>query len=207
MKIFETERSRIDPRLLLNINGFSLKDVLKLEPDFLDTEAEHKHDSSVTSVGFHHTDPVNVGKLQNWIQAIIDAKANDFLRYKGVINVQNMNRRFVFQGVHMLFQGEFTDPWGEGEIRETRFIFIGKNLNKEELVNGFLACKVPDVALRFHVGTTVFAKVGRGKGAGAYKRGVILCLWDEGNPYRIKLDDGREVWGPEDSDEFVRASF
>ena len=64
----------------------------------------------------------------------------------------HMSRKFVFQGVHMLFDGQFMDEWAPDEKRETRFVFIGKNLDKEELIQGFLACKVEDPELRFEVG-------------------------------------------------------
>ena len=60
-----------------------------------------------------------------------------------------------------------------------------------------MKCKA--VALRFKVGDSVFAKTESG-----YQRGKIIKLWDEGNPYRIQLENGVEVWGPVDEDLFVR---
>ena len=97
----------------------------------------------------------------------------------------------------MLFGGDFTEPWKKDEVRESRFIFIGKNLDKKMLEDGFMKCKA--VALRFKVGDSVFAKVDS-----EYQRGKIIKLWDEGNPYRIQLENGGEVWGPVDEDLFVR---
>ena len=58
----------IDPHHLLNIKGFDLDAILVKEPDFLDTSGEHEHDTSVTSISFNHSDPMNIGKLQYWIQ-------------------------------------------------------------------------------------------------------------------------------------------
>jgi G3E family GTPase len=53
-----------------------------------------------------------LGKLQNWISELIQTKSNDLYRYKGVINVVGMNNPYVFQGVHMLFTGNFIkDGW------------------------------------------------------------------------------------------------
>jgi hypothetical protein len=83
----------------------------------------------------------------------------------------------VFQGVGMLFSGAFVkDKWAEGEKRECRFVFIGKNLGKEALLEGFLQCRCTE-ELRFKVGDQVLARVGP-KG---YTPGRILKLWDEGN--------------------------
>jgi G3E family GTPase len=107
----------------------------------------------VTSISFQHAEPVNVGKLQDWIADLVEKSGPQLLRYKGIINVMHMSRKFVFQGVHMLFDGGFMDEWDAAEKRETRFVFIGKNLDKDELVKGFLACKVEDPELRFDIGT------------------------------------------------------
>jgi hypothetical protein len=160
-----------------------------MEPDFLNTEGTHLHDSAISSISFQHDEPVNIGQLQNWIQDLLDTKGAQMLRYKGVVNVMHMKSRVVFQGVHMLFSGTFMEEWKPDEKRQTKFVFIGKNLDREEIVNGFLACKVEDEALRFDVGTRVLAFRGRG----GFKPGVIIALWDEGNPYRIRLDSGMEV--------------
>ena len=65
--------------------------------------------------------------------------ATNLYRYKGVLAVKGMDRKFVFQGVHMLFTGEVLTPWGDAP-RINRLIFIGKNLNREELEKGFEMC-------------------------------------------------------------------
>lgn len=202
-EIHETIQSKFDPKLLLNRNGFSLDAILAKEPDFLDTSAEHEHDNSVSSVAFQHGDPVNIGKLQRWIQSLMVEKANDLFRYKGVINVAGEDRKFVFQGVHMLFGGKFADEWKEGEKRESCFVFIGRNIDKDEFTSNFLACSIANIALRFNVGTRVLAKTKKGKSLKAYEKGTVIALWDEGNPYRICLDNGIEIWGPEDDDDVV----
>ena len=131
---------------------------------------------------------MNVGKLNRWIENLLTTKGPDLFRYKGVINVKNMESRMIFQGIHMLFSGGFASPWKPDEKRETKFVFIGKNLNRQELIDGFLACKVAETPLRFSVGTKVLAN--RGK---RFEKGVVIALWDEGNPYRIRLNNGTEV--------------
>ena len=204
VQIFKTTQSKLDPLSLLNIQAFSLDRVVKMDPEFLDTDGEHEHDASVSSMSFKFEGEVHVAKLQSFIGDLLADKGNDLFRYKGLLAVKGMDQKFLFQGVHMLFQGSFDPsyPWKKDEVRECRFVFIGRNLDKTKLSEGFLDCKVTDVPLRFKVGDTVFAKFE----VNAYKRGTVIKLWDEGNPYRIKLENGIEVWAPDDTDVYIMAN-
>jgi len=144
-----------------------------------------------------------VNKLRSWIRVLIQTKATDLFRYKGVLAVKGMDYKFVFQGVHMLFSGGFNEniaPWKEGEKRECRFVFIGRNLDHKELEKGFLDCKAEK--LRFKVGDTVFANVGE------FVKGEIVGEWDNGNPYRVQLDNEEKtnVWVPIDNDDYCRST-
>ena len=47
--------------------------------------------------------------------------------------------RFVFQGVHMLFDGKPDRPWGD-LTRKNQLVFIGRNLDKKAMYKGFKAC-------------------------------------------------------------------
>lgn len=201
--IYRTTQSKVDSKLLLNIQAFSLDRVVAMDPEFLDTDGDHEHDSTVTSMSFKFEGEVNVNRLQSFIQTLLTDKGNDLFRYKGLLAVKGMDHKFLFQGVHMLFQGSFDPeyPWKKGEPRECRFVFIGRNLDKEAIEEGFTECKVTENGLRFNVGDPVFARFE----GNAYKRGKIIKLWDEGNPYRIHLENGVEVWAPEDHDDYVMA--
>jgi len=199
--IFKTKNSVIDPKHLINIGSFDLKRTLEMDPEFLNTEEDHEHDQSVTSVSYKFEGELNVNKLQSWIRVLIQTKAADMFRYKGVLAVKGMDDKFVFQGVHMLFSGGFNKeigPWKDGEKRESRFVFIGRNLDGKVLEKGFMDCKAKET-MRFKVGDVCFANVG------TYEKGKIVKVWDDGNPYRVELDDGRNVWVPVDSDQYVRS--
>jgi G3E family GTPase len=200
-KICRTQQSKLDTKELLNIQAFELDRVLEFEPDFLDEDGEHMHDETVTSVACKvKGDPVNVNLMQRWIQRLVTEDGANLYRYKGVLAVKGMDQKFVFQGVGMIFSGGFDDrKWTEPEEeRESRFIFIGKNLNHEFLRNGFMACRVSE-SLRFKIGDEVEANVGK------FQKGKVVKLWDEGNAYRIELiDDKVNVWAPIDIDAYVR---
>lgn len=200
--IFRTENSLIDPKELINIGSFDLKRTLEMDPEFLDTDAEHEHDQRVTSTSSKFEGELNVSKLENWIGGLMRNKAEDLFRYKGVLAVKGMDEKYVFQGVHMLFGGKFSEEiglWKEGEKRECRFVFIGRDLDHEALESGLMECLAED--LRFKVGDTVYANIGE------FTEGKILKCWDQGNPYRVEIqnEEKSNVWVPIDNDEFIRS--
>ena len=198
--MYHTENSIIDPENLINIGSFDLEKPLEMDPEFLDTEAEHEHDDRVTSTSSKFEGALNVNKLERWIGEIMQSKGEDLFRYKGVLAVKGMDQKFVFQGVHMLFGGGFSSevaPWKEGETRECRFVFIGRDLDHEELQKGLMDCKAEE--LRFNVGDTVYANIGE------FTEGRILKCWYEGNPYRVEIqnEERSNVWVPIDSNDYV----
>ena len=80
-------------------------------------------------------------KLNVWISALLKDQGPNIYRMKGVLAIKGMAKKFVFQGVHMVFDGQPLDvEWGVDEVKENKMIFIGKKLNKEELVASFMAC-------------------------------------------------------------------
>jgi len=67
-------------------------------------------------------------------------KGNDLYRSKGVLAVEGMAEKFIFHAVHMQCSSKPQDKWKEGEKRCCKMVFIGKNLNREELTSGFMKC-------------------------------------------------------------------
>ena len=198
--IYQTENSIIDPSELIGIGSFDLDKTLEMDPEFLDTDAEHEHDQNVTSISSKFKGELNVNKLERWIGELMQTKAEDLFRYKGVLAVKGMDQKFVFQGVHMLFGGDFSHEiglWKDGDDRECRFVFIGRDLDHEELEAGLLECKAEE--LRFEVGDIVYANIGE------FTKGKILKCWDQGNPYRVEIqnDERTNVWVPIDNDNYV----
>ena len=200
--IYHTQNSLIDPKELINIGSFDLERTLEMDPEFLDTESEHEHDQRVTSTSAKFEGELNVNKLDRWIGELMRTKGEDLFRYKGVLAVKGMDVKFVFQGVHMLFGGEFSEEiglWKEGEKRECRFVFIGRNLDHDALQEGLMECIAED--LRFNVGDKVYANIGE------FTEGKILKCWDQGNPYRVEIqnDEKSNVWVPIDDDRYVKS--
>lgn len=201
--VTRTTRGVVDPGDLLNARSFDLGRVLDFDPEFLTegSSEQHAHDSSVTSVAVRVEADVHVNMLDDWISRAIVDNGSDLYRYKGVISVKGKERKYVFQGVGMLFEGKFDETkWKPGEKRESRFVFIGKNIDHDFYRNGFLSC-VDDATLRFKVGETVEANVGE------WTKGKVVEHWDNGNAYRIEIQDANKtnVWAPIDMNLYVRA--
>jgi G3E family GTPase len=100
---------------------------------------DHEHDDEVSSVGIVAPGDLDPNKLNAWLSNLLRTQGPDIFRMKGVLSIAGQDRRFVFQGVHMLFDGRPDQPWGE-KPRENRLIFIGRNLDRTALTEGFTAC-------------------------------------------------------------------
>ena len=104
-----------------------------------DYQPNHEHDDQVTSVGIVTPGDLDEDKFDDWIGHLLNTQGTDLFRMKGVLSMSGRAERFVFQGVHMLFDGRPDRAWGKDE-RHNNLIFIGRNLNREQLNEGFRAC-------------------------------------------------------------------
>ena len=144
-EIIPTTMSKVDLDQILGVGAFDLNRVLEMEPEFL-SDTEHQHDQSITSVGIDCEGEVSVQKINEWLGWLLGERGTDIFRMKGILNMWGDNRRFVFQGVHMLFDGTPGQPWGEGEARRNRMVFIGRNLDREDLERRFKSCLVSEIS-------------------------------------------------------------
>ncbi|KAL3897008.1 MAG: hypothetical protein SGCHY_003700 [Lobulomycetales sp.] len=153
-ELVHTEFSKVSPHKVLKLDAFDIEKVLEKEPDFLSEDAEHLHDTTVSSCSAVFEGDLSIAKLQVLIRELIGSveSADNLFRYKGVLSVKGFNEKYVFQGVHMLFSGYFSSSlvWAPGEKRTCRFVFIGKHLDEETMIERFKDCEVKG-ELRFKV--------------------------------------------------------
>jgi G3E family GTPase len=123
-------------------DAFNLERILAREPDFLSGDDEHEHDSEVNSVSFEVSRPIDPEKFNAWMTDLLAAKGQDLLRTKGILAYPGEDRRFAFQAVHMIADGDYIGPWKAGDPRKSKIVFIGRNLNRPQLRRGFEACQV-----------------------------------------------------------------
>ena len=101
--------------------------------------AGHMHDEEVGSVGIHLEGAIDGKRLEAWLRELLLEKGADIFRMKGILDMKGSDNRFVFQGVHMLFDGREERPWGS-EPRASDLVFIGRNLDRDALTRGFERC-------------------------------------------------------------------
>ncbi|MGG5887168.1 CobW family GTP-binding protein [Falsiroseomonas sp. HC035] len=123
-RIHRTQRAELAVEEVLRRGGFDLARVLEMEPAFLTGEDDHEHDDAVASVAFETDRPLDADRLDAWISKLLAERGQDLLRTKGILDFTEEDRRFAFQAVHMLADGDF----------------IGRNLSRPVLRRGFEAC-------------------------------------------------------------------
>jgi G3E family GTPase len=168
-KLHKTERAKIPLDAVLGRNAFDLDRILDLEPDFLgagnhdhhhhdddhdhghhhgdeDGRAhahgglKHYHDEEMQSIALQTEKPLDPDKFFPWVQDLVQKEGPNILRCKGILAFKDDEERFVFQGVHMILDGDHQRPWKPGEKRNSRIVFIGRNLPGKLITDGFESC-------------------------------------------------------------------
>jgi Cobalamin synthesis protein cobW C-terminal domain len=101
--------------------------------------ASHHHDAEIRSIGIEDARGLDARKVNDWLSYLLQNKGADILRMKGVLNIKGDERRYVFHGVHMMFDGRPERIWGSTP-RNNQLVFIGRNLDRGELLAGFAGC-------------------------------------------------------------------
>ena len=169
-KVHRTERAQIPLAEVLDRNAFDLDRILDIEPEFLEAEEDHDHhhahdhdhhhdhdghhhhhehghkgikhyhDEDMQSVSLKTDKPLDPDKFFPWVQNLVQTEGPNILRWKGILSFKDDDDRFVFQGVHMILDGDHQRPWANGEKRDSRIVFIGRNLPEDKIRQGFESC-------------------------------------------------------------------
>ena len=156
-RLHRTQRSQVPLDAVLGRNAFDLDRILEIEPAFLEQEeahdhdhdhghghhhhhGHHRHDEEVQSLALRLPGAVDPEKFIPWIRDLTQREGPKILRSKGILAFANEPKRFVFQGVHMILDGDLQRDWREGEARESKIVFIGRDLDEEAIKRGFEAC-------------------------------------------------------------------
>eukprot|EP00804_Cyclotella_cryptica_P010657 CCRYP_005467-RA/>CCRYP_005467-RA protein AED:0.04 eAED:0.04 QI:88/1/1/1/1/1/2/243/344 len=142
--VIETERSRAPLDKILGLNSFNMESILSYDPNFFDDEEEKKiHNLElVQSVGIAFEGNLHAQWFNMFMMDLLRERAADLYRTKGLLSFHGQgDTKFVFQGVHEQINfGPSQKPWKEGEKRENKFVFIGRNLDRKELTRGLMEC-------------------------------------------------------------------
>ena len=141
--VIETERSRAPLDKILGLNSFQMESILSYDPDFFETQEDAKHNlDMVSSVGIKFEGDLHAQYFNIFMMDLLRERAADLYRTKGLLSFHGQgDTKFVFQGVHEQINfGPANDPWNPDEPRVNKFVFIGKNLNREELTKSLMEC-------------------------------------------------------------------
>ena len=138
--IYKTDYCAVDLEKLLGTGSFKLENILANEPGLLDEDPDdHEHDESIVSVALSSNIPIDAKKFSEWMRTLMREKGQDIFRSKGVIDIYASEKRYIFQGVHMIMDSSWGQSW-DGD-RTSRLVFIGRDLDQMSLREGFLACQ------------------------------------------------------------------
>jgi G3E family GTPase len=137
------ERSdRLDPASLFGRGAFDLGRLLTIEPNLLDGDNAHEHDSTISSVSLTIDQPLDLDRFQIWLFRLLRDHGADILRCKGILNVAGVDQRLVFQGVHMTLDRAAGRKWRPDEPRFSKLVFIGRSLDPVSLEAGIRATQL-----------------------------------------------------------------
>ena len=141
-RIFRTKNSDIDISLLLDMKGFGLEQKLESDPDLF--VGNHDHTPFVSAVSVVEPGDLDGLKVSHWFRSLLTELGPSILRMKGILNLRGDPDQFVFQGVYSMFEGRPGRRWEKEEERLNRLVFIGWELDKKKMVEGFKGCRVTD---------------------------------------------------------------
>ena len=139
-RLHRTQNCAVPITEVLGRNAFDLDRIIELEPDFLEEGHHHHHDKDMQSLSMRIDGEVDPERFMPWISDLTQREGRNILRCKGIVAFPNEPKRFVFQGVHMILDGDVQQDWKPGEKRQSRVVFIGRDLDENAIREGFLAC-------------------------------------------------------------------
>ena len=102
----------------------------------------HHHDDAIGAFVFKSDKPFDPMRLEEFLGGVVQVYGTDLLRYKGILYMSGVNRRMLFQGVHMLMGADAGRAWAPGEKRSSKLVFIGRNLPRDVFMHGLEQCLV-----------------------------------------------------------------
>ncbi|MCF4966485.1 cobalamin biosynthesis protein CobW [Nostoc sp. CMAA1605] len=135
VKIVESDRGQLDPSILLGWQA-AVEDNLDSRPSHHDTEEDHDHDDEINSTHVILDRTFDPEKLQQQLESLVNQQ--EIYRIKGFVSVPNKPMRLVMQGVGNRFEKFYDRPWQATEARQTRLVFIGRDLNSKEIESQLL---------------------------------------------------------------------
>ena len=133
-RICQTRNSDVDIGAVLELRSLSLE--IKAQ----DHDSNHRHTEDISTVSIVLPGDLDGLKVSQWFRELIAESGTNIMRMKGILNLRHDPDQFVFQGVHLLFEGRPGRPWAPAEERVNRLVFIGRDLDGGKITEGFKNC-------------------------------------------------------------------
>jgi G3E family GTPase len=130
------DHGKIDLAELLDVRGFNLNADLgggvSLRP-----VSQAPSIDRISSLVLRTDKPLDIDKLSEFMNELLEEHGKQLLRYKGVLNILGEPRRMVFQGVLKLYGFDWDTEWAADETRESVIVFIADDLPQDKIRQGF----------------------------------------------------------------------
>ncbi|MCD5985152.1 GTPase [Pseudomonas sp. CDFA 610] len=133
------ENGKIDLAELLDVRGFNLNADLGGGMVLRPLAPVGNSGDRITSLVLRSDKPLDLDRLSEFMNELLEDHGKQLLRYKGVLNIAGEDRRMVFQGVLKLYGFDWDTEWAEGESRESVIVFIADELPEGKIRAGFEA--------------------------------------------------------------------
>jgi G3E family GTPase len=133
-RVYQTRNSDVEIDKVLELRS------LDLEIKAQEHDDNHRHTEDIATVAITVPGDLDGLRLSQWFRGLLAEFGERIMRMKGILNLRKDPDQFVFQGVHLLFEGRPGRPWAEDEERLNRLVFIGRDLDREKITQGFMSC-------------------------------------------------------------------
>lgn len=141
--ITRANRADVPADQVLGRHGFDLERIeAQLPADLGAQDHHHNHidATGITSVSLICDAPLDAARLEQWLQELLARQGANILRTKGIFSIRGEDRKLVLQAVNMMLEGDYIGLW-KNQVRTSRLVFIGRNLNSDELKSGLHRCR------------------------------------------------------------------
>lgn len=133
--LYSMVQGDIDPALLFNTRGFMLEeDIIPVAPRFHHIAPQH---NTVSSIVVEFDYPVALTAVSAVMETLLASFADNLMRYKGMLWIENQPCRLLFQGVQRLYSADWDRAWQADETPHSAMVFIGTQLPESEIRAAF----------------------------------------------------------------------
>lgn len=141
VRLCEAQNSNVPITEVLDRGAFDLNRILEIEPGLLEEDPEdHEHDETVTSFSLTAEHALDAKSFSLWMRSLVKEQGTKIFRSKGILSFEGAEKRYIFQGVHMVMDSQWGAAWSPSETRTSRLVFIGRGLDQATIKQGFETC-------------------------------------------------------------------